>query len=115
MGRKAPGKQATLSAPPYQQTFASGAAPGDLTSFVALAGPPAVKQYQNACSGMIVIPNAGAVTVAWKDCNGTVNTFTLAAATVGSHIPLPVAAISLDTVTGCSVVVYWHAGSSPNS
>lgn len=63
---------------------------------------------------MILIPNAAAPQIAWKDCNGTVNTFTLAAATVGSSIPLPFAATSLDTIVGCFVVVYWHRGPAPN-
>lgn len=117
MGRAVPGTQNPLIAAPYQRTFASGAAPGDLTSFVhsaAASGSPKVAQYQNACSGMIMIVTAASPVIAWKDCNGFVNTFTLGATVVvGSYIPLPFAATSLDTVTNCSVVVYWHRGTQP--
>lgn len=110
MSLNAPAQQRDRSAP-YSQTFTTAQA--SLTNKVASAGPPPVQPYLNAPSGMLVIVTAASPVFAWTDCAGTVNTITFGATTpVGSAFWLPLAALSLATVTNCTVVVYWHGTGS---
>lgn len=111
MSQNAPAEWRNRSAP-YQKTFAAGAAPGDITNQVdqaiSVAFPGGVANHQNACSGMLVTPTAVTWAVAWKDCNGTVNSIGQTTTVVPPPFPLPYAAISIDTITGCTVTAFWH-------
>lgn len=112
MANNAPAQKRDRSAP-FSQTFTTAQA--SLTNLVPVAavggtpGTPRVAPYLNPTSGMVLIAlTAAAVVLTWKDCAGTVNTISYTATLAGQSIDLPVAATTLDTVTNCAVVCYWH-------
>lgn len=115
MPSNAPAQQRDRSAP-FSQVFGTTdvAAPINLTTIVVTAaatGATQVAPYQNAASELILIPKAATARARWKDCAGTDNDLSMAAALAGQPIRIPVGATELTLTTSCFVIVLWHGNS----